>query len=339
MSGNRRLISAAKLIRDHLTLNGVDQYCAETGIQKDDFKAIEPMDFEGEIFAIDGSNTVICDWSVANLNLIRAGYAVYKGRSWQRTVMTFDDVFWADPRDYAEHFDYFLQGYFGLNGITLEKSDLDRLSSYFRELHEYIALADAINDSHQGDLILYDGGFDVFEPLRDVLKQVLRFAEEKDVDLLGISKSSSLSWGEEISRPFVKHTSYVGSQLLPGVPWYLNLKDKNVDRGPNKWSGVTCVARLNRQSGRAFRVDVPSYLIDHIDVTMGKLAAYSSSAECLGYPHALFRAHRDIRITKQESHFVELELMNLISEMGLSESQFRLLVEDYHDVLEMRPTH
>jgi hypothetical protein len=57
MSGNRRLISAAKLIRDHLALNGVDQYCAETGIQKDDFKAIEPMDFEGEIFAIDGSNT------------------------------------------------------------------------------------------------------------------------------------------------------------------------------------------------------------------------------------------------------------------------------------------
>jgi NurA-like 5'-3' nuclease len=72
---------------------------------------------------------------------------------------------------------------------------------------------------------------------------------------------------------------------------------------------------------------------------MGKLAAYSSSAECLGYPHALFRAHRDIRITKQESHFVELELMNLISEMGLSKSQFRLLVEDYHDILEMRPGH
>ena len=93
MSGNRRLITAAKLIRDHLALSGVDQYCAETGIQKDDFKAIEPKDFEGEIYAIDGSNAVICDWSVANLNLIRAGYVVYKGRSWLRTVITFDDVF------------------------------------------------------------------------------------------------------------------------------------------------------------------------------------------------------------------------------------------------------
>jgi NurA-like 5'-3' nuclease len=71
-------------------------------------------------------------------------------------------------------------------------------------------------------------------------------------------------------------------------------------------------------------------------VTIGKIAAYSKSAECLGYPHALFRAHRDIRITEQEGNFIKLELMNLISEMELSESQFGMLTEDYHDVLEMR---
>jgi hypothetical protein len=274
MSGNIRLISAAKLIRDHLALSGVDRYCAETDIQKDDFKAIEPKDFEGEIYAIDGSNAVICDWSVANLNLIRAGYVVYNGRTWQKTVITFNDVFWADRKDYAENFNHYLQEFFGLNGITLQKSDLDRLSSYFRELHEYIALTDAINDSQQGDLVLYDGGFDVFEPLRDVLKQVLKLAEDKGVDLLGISKSSSLSWGEEISRPFVKNTSYVGGQLLPGVPWYINLRDKNVDHGPNRWNGVTYVARFDGQSGRAFRVDAPSYLADRIGTALGKLAAY-----------------------------------------------------------------
>ena len=337
MSDNGRLISAAKLIRDHLALSGVDQYCAETGIRKDDFKAIEPKDFEGHIYAIDGSNAVICNWSVAHLNLIRAGYAVYNGKSWQRTVITYDDVFCADPRNYAEHFDTYLKEFFDLDGITFEESDLDRLSSYFRELQEYIALADAINDSQQGDLVLYDGGFDVFEPLRDAIEQVTRLAEDKHIDLLGISKSSSLSWGE--SRPFVKNTSYIGSQLMPGVPWYLDLRDKNVDHEPNKWDGSTYVARFDGQSGRAFRVDVPSYLTDRLGITMGKLAAYSCSAECLGYPHALFRAHRDIRITEQECHFVKLELMNLISEMGVSESQFQMLVEDYHDVLEMRPNN
>jgi hypothetical protein len=59
--------------------------------------AIEPIDFDGDIHAIDGSNIVVCDWSVAHLNRIRAGYAVYKGRNWRRTVITYDDVFLADP--------------------------------------------------------------------------------------------------------------------------------------------------------------------------------------------------------------------------------------------------
>ena len=260
----------------------------------------------------------------------------YKGRNWQRTVITYDDVFLADPRDYAEHFDHYLKGFFGLNGITFKESDLDRLSSYFRELQEYVALSDAINEAQPGDLILYDGAFDIFEPLRDVLKQILRSAEEKRVDLIGISKSSSLSWGNKISLPFVKHTSFVGSQLMPNVPWYLSLQNKNVDCGPGKWDGETFVVRFDGQSSHAFRVDVPSYISDRISAIMGKLAAYSCSAECLGYPHALFRVHRDIRITKDEGHFLQLKLMNLLGEMGVKESKIMMLMEDYHDVLEMR---
>jgi len=337
MPKSRRLLSAAQLIRNHLALSNADAYCAETGVTKECFIAIDPKDFDEKIYAIDGSNVVVCNWSVANLNQIRAGYVVYKGRSWQKTVFTYDDAFWADPKNYAANFDQFFQEFFGLEGISLEESDLDRLSSYFRELQEYIALADAIDQSRPGDLILYDGGFDVFKPLRDVLRQVLKFAEYKDVDLLGISKSSSLSWGEGVSRPFVKHTSIVGSQFLPGVPWYLDLKDKNIEHGQNKWDGATFVARFDGRSGRAFRVDVPSYLEDRIGEAIAKTTAYSNSAECLGYPHALFRAHRDIRITEQEGHFTKLELMSLISEMGLGKLQFEMLVEDYHDVLEMRP--
>ncbi len=169
-----------------------------------------------------------------------------------------------------------------------------------------------------------------------MLKQVLSLAEEKDIDLLGISKSSSLTWGNKLSRPLVKHTSLVGDQFLTEVSWYISLKGKKVDYGDHKWNGSTYIVRFDGQSRRAFRVDAPSYLSDRVESAFGKVSAYSCSAECLGYPHALFRAHKDIRITKHESYFVEEELMNLISEMGVSESQFRMLVEDYHDVLEMK---
>ncbi len=327
----------AGLIRDHITLDSIDQYSAKTGVCRKDFVVLLPQDFAGEIFAVDGSNVAVCDWSVANLNLIRAGYAVYRGREWQRTVITYDDVFLADPRICSQMFDPYLKETFGLKGIVLKQSDLDRISTYFRELQEYIALNEAVFESRPGDLILFDGGFDVFEPLRSVLGVIFSRAEDKSVDLLAVSKSSSLSWGEGITLPFLQHTSYAGSLLAPGVPWYLNLKDKKVEHGQGRWEGETYIVRFDGSSGWAFRVDAPSYMKDRIASALGKLAGHSCSSECLGYPHALFRAHRDIRITDQEGSFLRLLLMEMLEEMGMSHSQVRMLMQDFHDVLEMRP--
>ncbi len=336
MLNDVRLSIAAELIRDYISLDGIDSYCAATGVESRDFVEVEPCEFEGEIFAVDGSNASICSWSVANLNTIRAGYAVYRGRDWQRTVITYDDIFLADPRMCREAFDPYLEQIFNLKGIDLKESDLDRLSSYFRELQEYVALNEAILDASPGDLVLYDGSFDVFEPLRGVLSTIFTRAREKQVALLAIAKSSSLFWGEEISLPFVQHTSIAGSLVMPGAAWYLSLRDKKVDHGQDRWEGETYIVRFSGRSENAFRVDVPLFLASEIGPTLGKLSAYSCSSECPGYPHALFRAHRDIRITAQEGGTLRQKLMEQLSDMGLSQSQVRVLMQDYHDVLEMR---
>jgi len=336
MLSDRRLSVVAELIRDHISLDGIDRYCAETDVQSRDFVKVEPCEFEGEVFAIDGSNVSVCNWSTANLNLIRAGYVVYRGRDWQRTVITYNDIFLADRRMYRDVFDPYLEQIFNQKGINFKESDLDRLSSYFRELQEYIALDDAVKGAKAGDLILYDGSFEVFEPLREALHVVFSRAEEKNVALLAVAKSSSMLWGEGISLPFMQHTSIAGSILAPGVPWYLNLKDKKVEHSQGKWSGETYIVRFSGQSERAFRVDAPKYLGSVIEPILGKLAAYSCSAECLGYPHALFRAHRDIRINEMEGGFTWLKLMEMLSQEGLSLSQVKILMQDYHDILEMR---
>jgi hypothetical protein len=331
-----RLSTVAELIRDHISLDDIEEYCAKTNVRKEDYVIVEPRDFPGKIFAVDGSNVAVCDWSVANLNLIRAGYAVYRGRDWQRTVITYDDIFLADPRICAEEFDPYLEQIFSLKGIELEDSDLDRLSTYFRELQEYIALNEAIIEASPNDIILFDGSFDVFMPLREVLCAIFARAKEKGVALLAISKSSSLLWGDGISLPFVQHTNYAGSVLLPGVPWYLRLKDKNVDHGQGRWNGETYIVRFSGRSDHAFRVDAPAFIANEISSILSKLAAYSCSAECLGYPHALFRAHRDIRITSKEGGAMRQKLMAQLFEMGMSQMEVRMLMQDYHDVLEMK---
>ena len=97
MEEYRRLSLVAEMICDHISLDGIDRYLAETEVQSSDFMPVQPHEFAGEIFAVDGSNASICNWSTANVNLIRAGYAVYQGRVWKRTVITFDDVLLADP--------------------------------------------------------------------------------------------------------------------------------------------------------------------------------------------------------------------------------------------------
>jgi len=332
-----RLSTVAELIRDHIYLESIEEYCEKTGVRKEDFVPIEPQEFDGEIFAVDGSNAAVCNWSVANLNLIRAGFAVYRGRVWQRTTITYDDVLLADPRICEDLFDPYLKALFGLKGIDLKESDLDRLSTYFRELQEYIALNEAIAEARSGDIILYDGGFDVFEPLRSVLTVIYKRAEDKDVDLLAVSKSSALFWGEGLTLPFLQHTSYAGGLFVPGIPWYLDLKDKKVEHGQGRWDGETYIARFAGGSERAFRVDAPSYVRERIGSALGKLVAHSCSSECLGYPHALFRAHEDVRISAQEGCLLRLRLMEMLGDMGMSQPQVRMLMQDFHDVLDMRP--
>lgn len=329
-----RLEDIAELIRDHISISNIDQYCKETGIHKGDFIEIKPRDFDGQIFAVDGSNIRVCDWSVASLNKICTGYAIYRGSVWQRTVITYDDIFLADRENYADQFEPDLESYFGLKDIALKETDLDRLTTYFRELQEYIALKEAVSSARKGDLVLYDGGFDIYEPLRSILKRIIREASEKGISLIGISKSSAMSWGQGVSRPFVQHTAYAGSIFLPGLPWYIPLKGKNVKPMPS-WDGMTCIVRFDGRSGRSFRVDLPEYLADNIGPTLGALIAHSCSAECHGYPHSLFRAHRDIRIRYQEGSLIKLELMDMLSMMGLSDSQIRILMQDYHEVMEI----
>ena len=338
MLSDLRLSILAELIRDHVALDGIDRYCTETGVQSKDFIPFEPVDFQGKILAVDGSNVSVCGWSVASINLIRSGYVVYQGRDWKRTVITFDDIFLADPKITQEQFDPHIKrlGQKKIKFKDADNSDLDRLSSYFRELQEYISLNEAVLEARKGDIILYDGSFCAFEPLRESLSTVFARAEEKGVSLLAVAKSSSLYWGEGISLPFMQHTAIAGNMILPNSPWYLRMKNRSIDHGQSKWGGETYIVRFSGQSNHAFRVDVPRYLTGEIVPLLARVSSYSTSAECSGYPHALFRAHRDIRITENEGRSVRMKLTEKLCMEGVSPAQVKMLMQDYHDILEMR---
>jgi len=346
MAERNRLGEIANLIREYISLDSATQYYETTGVRESDFVPICPEKFEGSIFAIDGSNVVIFDLAAAKVNYIRAGYVVYRDTVWQRTEIV-NKVFVADQEMYAPQFERDLRGVFGLNEpLSLEETELDRLSTYFRELQEYVALFEAVDDAQEGDLVLYDGGFAYWkkQPYGKVLERIFKRAEEKGVDILGISKSSTFSWNNGFTRSFVQDTNYIGIDVLPKMAWCLDLRGKRVKPSPDarpvksgpSWKGRIYVAKFHPLSERAFRVDAPLHVVNHVEKALGKAALYSNSAECLGYPHALFRAHRDIRITDQERKQFWRLLLNELSTQGVSEQKVRGSL-DYHEVLEMRP--
>ncbi|MCQ8902739.1 MAG: DNA double-strand break repair nuclease NurA [Methanothrix sp.] len=328
--------AAESLIR-YLSV-GTDDLTRHTGIGEKDFVPVEPEPFEGRIFAVDGSNIKVCDLSVVKANHIRVGYVVYRGRRRERTEVTYNDIFVADRHTYMEWFREPLERLdIDIDLSSLRGSELDRISTYFRELQEYLALDAALSESEEGDLLLYDGGFAIWKdrPFGRVVADIIKRASERGVDLLGVSKSSSLSWGD-ISMPLVYHVSRLGKSLLPGRAWYLDLSGKNVNPDPleERWHGRICIVLFHPLADRAFRVDIPSYLNGRISTALSKAAAFSGSSECLGYPHALFRAHHDLKISAPEGDTIWIKMMELIAQrQGVRMRDLRN-VTDYHEILD-----
>lgn len=339
MSAQTNLERAADSLIKYLTVRP-EELMRQTGIKEKDFAPIEPQPFEGRIFAVDGSNVKVCDLSVVKANRIRAGYVVYRGRRWERTAVTYDDLFVADRRDYMKWFREPLErldmGEIDLSG--LRGSELDRISTYFRELQEYVALDAALSESEEGDLILYDGGFAIWKdrPFGRVVDEIIKRASKRGVDLLGVSKSSSVSWGE-ISMPLVYHLSRLGKSLLPGRAWYVDLGGKNVHPDPQeeRWHGSIYMVLFHPMGDRAFRVDVPSYMDGRVASAFSKTAAFSGSSESPGYPHALFRAHHDLKLSSHDGDMSRFRMIDAMAKRHSVSMKDLRSAMDYHEILDI----
>jgi len=345
-----RLASIADRIQPYFRMVEAESYLEDTGISAEEFKPIkDTANFDGSIYAVDGSNVAAYTFGKdITLNYIRSGYVVYKGTQWEKTVITYDDLFLANPSDYIECFERYLKQKLNIKftegKFELKKNELGRISTYFRDLQEYIALRSALHTAKENDVILYDGGFSVWENSRhlgEALDSIFRSAKDKHVDIVGISKSTELSWSNDVDRPsFIRNTNYVGSLYLPNSPWYVDITENRKIRGFSiswKGKGKTFVTKFDGGSDFAFKVDVPRYAANHVDAVLSKIARYSGSAECQGYPHALFRAHREIRINDQEKSLEINRLFNELSKRGVTELQIRSMLMDFHNVLEMKP--
>jgi len=91
------------------------------------------------------------------------------------------------------------------------------------------------------------------------------------------------------------------------------------------------VVKFHPGASRAFRVDAPSG--EKIDLALSHAAGFSGSAESLGYPHALFRAHHEMKIGRDEGALLRLWLMEELGRSGMKIDEAWASL-DYHEILD-----
>lgn len=205
MIEREKVAEAARAIKDYFSPVDPGEFEAETEIGASDFREIVPQKFDGQIFAIDGSNVVVFDLGNVSLNRIRAGYVVYREREWQKTVVTYDDLFTADRENYRHHFNRYRKVIFGLTEPFELKTEeeLDRISTFFRDLQEHVALSEAVSEAAAGDLVLYDGGFSLWRDpyYREVLNKIFENAERRGRTFWPSANRASSPGGEGSQGP------------------------------------------------------------------------------------------------------------------------------------------
>jgi hypothetical protein len=205
---------------------------------------------------------------------------------------------------------------------------LDRL----RLFSEWKMAQRVLVDLTQGDMLLLDGSLkaSIAPPYHFVL-DFCQQAKEKGVHLVGVSKTSTLYWGDK--SPLIPAVIRKGEKFQPNSKWFCQMSDEKIHTTSSSYFGRIFVARLKASSEFGFRIDVNRF--DPVDANhiFSTLSWLSGDPSFLGYPYPLAAAHSVARITLSEIEDIRYKLQSSAFERGISQTDWDLLFSDFHEIL------
>jgi hypothetical protein len=194
-------------------------------------------------------------------------------------------------------------------------------------------MAQAVLDGlSEGDILLLDGSLkaSIAPPHQFVLKFCQK-ANDKGVSLVGVSKSSTLYWGDK--APLIPAVIKRGEKFYPGSKWFCRISDEALHTTGSSYFGRIYVARLKASSGFGFRIDVNRLDPADEDEVFSSLSWLSGDPAFLGYPYPLAAAHSIARITFSEVEDIRHKLQSVAFAGGISQADWELLFTDFHEIL------
>ncbi|MBI4393735.1 MAG: DNA double-strand break repair nuclease NurA [Euryarchaeota archaeon] len=271
-----------------------------------------------EVAAIDGSSAEVLKGGGVTVGLVRVGVVeVSRGKVFRRPGEAQLEVFDPTVENRA------IRRLSDSLGVSLETRPAAWSLEVFRELSEYAAARELVESLSPGGLLLIDGSFQ--DPVVGAkgLEALLGRASARGVFVAAVSKSTRLRHGgvSALSAAWM-----AGEHTSSESPWEARVPQ------PQASTFVTFVAKLHGKSRVAFRIDTA---IDDAATVIGKIAGLAGDPAYLGYPYPLALAHNVALIPDEFVQDVKHRLRSRAAAEGLDESQWALLFDDYHEVLEL----
>ncbi len=243
---------------------------------KPDASKIKPLkrvnNYEGQFLAVDCSTRTLKRAHNWGIYLLRASYALVKGRhvDWGYEEKVCTEVGDAHSRGNSlTHRRIELESKTALNFLYEENTNTPHSS---------------LRSLEKGDYILLDGA-SFFGGERGFWVSLYEASLRRNMNLLCVSKQSPTLLDEK-GRDFIATACAFSS-----YPIWVYYPAKNANRDAHRYGDVSII-KLCEDSPYAFRCDIMEYLSnDGVADLISQLTSVSEDPRCLGYPVPLWLAH------------------------------------------------
>ena len=294
------------------------------------FHIIKEEEPRGRVAAVDGGSATVVKGRSFLIGVYRVGSVVYqRGKRIDQKIIPLK----LEIISLANLSPMYRSAYGDLVGEEpSEAPGIEKMLDRLRLFSEWKMAQKLLDELESGDILLIDGSLKAsIAPPYNFMLQFTRKAKDKGIHLVGVTKTSTLYWGDK--SPLIPAVVKAGERFCPSSKWFCQISDEKLHTTGSSYLGKIYVAKLKASSDFAFRIDVNRF--DSVDPNLifCILSYLSNDPAFLGYPYPLAAVHNISRITLSEIEDIRYKLQSRAFEKGITVSDWDLLFTDFHEVL------
>ncbi|MDO8886918.1 DNA double-strand break repair nuclease NurA [Candidatus Oleimmundimicrobium sp.] len=327
------LTEAPSYIKFELKDEGNEPLSIDKNIDEKSFESISKnLSFKKKIAAIDGGSVKIANGHSFNVGAYRYGYVLFSSNNLIKEEICSPIIETLSATNAGKKFSKL---YLEIaQEIPEELPKWNKTLDCLRELKEWTIAEKLLNELDDGDLLLIDGSLRSSKSLPGALiERICKKAAEKKINLVGITKRSTFSWGKH--SPLLPMIYQIGERAYPKKSWFCPLSNFKENTIATRWFGNIYAAKFSPTSKFVFRVDINRFDSTNPKKIMDKLAAISDDPVYMGYPYPLAAIHNRVRIEPHEKEDLYYHLQGLTLKEGVKMEEWEALFSDFHDLLDI----